>query len=184
MQANIGELDIRSTRQTLVLGNMALLQVQALIVSLIAGILSFLLGLTSRVGITESQSADRGGYFECLLVSRAYVSFSWRLTKGSNGQVLCASMLSTSISSAILGTFMCTLVIGSRRFHINPGKFSVLFLKIHTINDQLTDNIATPLASSLGDLLTLIILGLISSLFLTFMGNFSIPLPYLERLTV
>ena len=68
-QANIGELDIRSTRQTLVLGNMALLQVQALIVSLIAGIVSFLLGLASRVGISEARSDDRGGYFECLLVS-------------------------------------------------------------------------------------------------------------------
>ena len=75
-QANIGELDIRSTRQTLVLGNMALLQVQALIVSLIAGLLSFLLGLTSRVGLIDSQSSDRGGYFECLLVSRTFLNSS------------------------------------------------------------------------------------------------------------
>ena len=69
MQANIGELDIRLTRQTLVMGNLALLQVQALIVSFVAGLVAFLLGLLSRIGISSSVNADgRSGYFECIMV--------------------------------------------------------------------------------------------------------------------
>lgn len=71
-QANIGELDIRLTRQTLVMGNLALLQVQALIVSFVAGLVAFLLGLASRIGYTEAKTVaqDRGSYFECVMVRR------------------------------------------------------------------------------------------------------------------
>lgn len=114
--ANIGELDLRLTRRSLILGNLALLQVQALIVSLISGLLSFMLGLLSRRGIHHhlqhpaykpgSPQATaielRGSYFEALLV-------------------LCVSMLAAGISSGVLGSFMCSLVVVSRRFKINPG---------------------------------------------------------------
>ena len=115
--ANIGELDLRQTRRSLVLGNMALLQVQALLVSLLAGIVAFILGLASRTGLTESTPAtlsghdisaygiERGGYFECLLV-------------------LCASMIAASASSAVVGAFMCALVVMSRFLKINPGEFA------------------------------------------------------------
>lgn len=114
--ANIGELDLRRTRRSLILGNLALLQVQALIVSLISGLLSFLLGLLSRRGVHHhlqhpgykpgsAQALDdslRGSYFEALLV-------------------LCVSMLAASLSSGVLGSFMCSLVVICRRFKINPG---------------------------------------------------------------
>ncbi|GAA5964139.1 hypothetical protein JCM21900_003641 [Sporobolomyces salmonicolor] len=153
--ANIGELDLRLTRRALILGNLALLQVQALLVSLISGLLAFLLGLASRKGVhhalqhpihspgsplnqgaggSDATDALRGGYFEALLV-------------------LCVSMLAASISSGVLGSFMCSLVVLCRRFRINP------------------DNIATPLAGMLGDLVTLVILGIFSSLFAKFMGT-------------
>ncbi|GAA5863909.1 hypothetical protein JCM1840_005818 [Sporobolomyces johnsonii] len=153
--ANIGELDLRLTRRALILGNLALLQVQALLVSLISGLLAFLLGLASRKGVhhalqhpihspgsplnqeaggSDVTDALRGGYFEALLV-------------------LCVSMLAASISSGVLGSFMCSLVVLCRRFRINP------------------DNIATPLAGMLGDLVTLVILGIFSSLFAKFMGT-------------
>ncbi|KAL8292887.1 hypothetical protein RQP46_000581 [Phenoliferia psychrophenolica] len=153
--ANIGELDLRLTRRSLIFGNLALLQVQALLVSLISGLLSFALGMLARNGVhhglqhpihnpntpdnaaaggTGVTDALRGGYFEALLI-------------------LCVSMLAASLSSAILGSFMCSLVVLCRRYKINP------------------DNIATPMASALGDLLTLIILGLLSSLFAKFMGT-------------
>ncbi|GAA5978044.1 hypothetical protein JCM10908_004208 [Rhodotorula pacifica] len=153
--ANIGELDLRLTRRSLVLGNLALLQVQALIVSLLSGLLAFLLGLASRKGVhhalqhpvhngaspenaaaggLDATAALRGGYFEALLV-------------------LCVSMLAAGLSSGVLGSFMCSLVVLCRRFRLNP------------------DNIATPLASSLGDLITLLMLGGLSSLFLLFMGT-------------
>jgi solute carrier family 41 len=52
------------------MGNLALLQVQALIVSFVAGLVAFLLGLLSRVGIssTSTSADDRGSYFECIMV--------------------------------------------------------------------------------------------------------------------
>ncbi|GAA5970152.1 hypothetical protein JCM11641_000290 [Rhodosporidiobolus odoratus] len=155
--ANIGELDLRATRRSLILGNLALLQVQALIVSLISGLLAFVLGMASRKGVkhalqhplhsvpTDETEALRGGYFEALLV-------------------LCVSMLAASISSGVLGSFMCSLVVLCRRFNINP------------------DNIATPLASSLGDMITLTIIGILSSLFITFMGTIISTLVFIALL--
>ncbi|KAK4053716.1 hypothetical protein OIV83_001372 [Microbotryomycetes sp. JL201] len=147
--ANIGELDLRPTRRALFLGNLALLQVQALIVSLLSGLLSFVLGMLSRQGVHHGlqhpaykpgsaaalvDESLRGGYFEALLV-------------------LCVSMLAASISSGVLGSFMCSLVVICRRFRVNP------------------DNVATPIASALGDMVTLVILGVLSSIFVKFMGT-------------
>ncbi|KAF9193434.1 hypothetical protein BGZ51_003238 [Haplosporangium sp. Z 767] len=54
--------------------------------------------------------------------------------------MISASMLCAAISSFVLGGFMCGLVLVCRRYKINP------------------DNIACPLASSFGDLVTLVIL--------------------------
>lgn len=119
MQANIGELDMRLTRRSLIFGNLALLQVQALLVSLLSGLLAFLLGVLSRNGVhhalqnpiynplspdTAATDKLRGSYFEALLL-------------------LCVSMLAASISSAVLGSFMCALVVLCRKFKINPGEF-------------------------------------------------------------
>ncbi|KDE06634.1 hypothetical protein MVLG_02988 [Microbotryum lychnidis-dioicae p1A1 Lamole] len=142
--ANIGELDLRPTRRALVLGNLALIQVQALIVSLMSGLLAFILGVMSRSGVQHHLQHPvhklgqaehlRGGYFEALLV-------------------LCVSMLAAGLSSAILGGFMCALVVLCRRLKINP------------------DNLATPLASALGDMVTLVLLGGLSFLFALFMGT-------------
>lgn len=131
--ANIGELDIQRTRQTLVLGNLALLQVQALLVSLLAGLIAFILGFFSRVA-TPASTEEIGGYFECLTV-------------------LVASMMAAGMSSAVVGSFMCALVVLSRKWRINP------------------DNIATPLAASLGDLLSLVMLGLVSAVLVRMMGE-------------
>ncbi|KAI1306747.1 hypothetical protein EDD11_004673 [Mortierella claussenii] len=54
--------------------------------------------------------------------------------------MITASMLCAAMSSFVLGGFMCGLVLICRRYRINP------------------DNIACPLASSFGDLVTLVIL--------------------------
>jgi solute carrier family 41 len=168
--ANIGELDLRLTRRSLILGNLALLQVQALIVSLISGLLSFLLGLLSRRGVHHAlqhpvynpnnggvDESLRGGYFEALLV-------------------LCVSMLAASISSGVLGSFMCSLVVLCRRYKVNPGQSSSAQL-VRGLSEadtsRSTDNIATPLASALGDMVTLVILGVLSSIFAKFMGRSS-----------
>ncbi|KAI9241784.1 MAG: hypothetical protein BYD32DRAFT_17232 [Podila humilis] len=54
--------------------------------------------------------------------------------------MITVSMLCAAFSSFVLGSFMCGLVLVCRRYKINP------------------DNIACPLASSFGDLVTLVIL--------------------------
>lgn len=104
----------------------------------------------SDAGVTD---ALRGGYFEALLV-------------------LCVSMLAASFSSAILGSFMCSTVVLCRRYKINPGAPCSLWRSLRFTDSQpLPDNIATPMASALGDLITLIILGLLSSIFAKLMGS-------------
>ncbi|KAI8393344.1 uncharacterized protein BYT42DRAFT_591180 [Radiomyces spectabilis] len=112
--ANLGELDYGPTRRSLVVGNLALLQVQALVAGALAGIASFALGLVTKPGRPTS-------FYESMYMTSS-------------------SMVSASVSSAILGLFMCALVILSRRFHIDP------------------DNIACPLASATGDIVTLVVL--------------------------
>ncbi|PWZ02816.1 hypothetical protein BCV70DRAFT_224476 [Testicularia cyperi] len=203
--ANIGELDVRRTRETLIRGNMALLQVQALIVSAFAGVLAFVLGIVTPDPMVESPSHPSQPPQESLpatpesiivnsivrsafsalsmrqrrrrgLVSPASASTMSRLEprriihhhpkppvdpalRLRNGYfefvlVIATGMLSASLSSAILGSFMCALVVVSRRLGANP------------------DNIASPLAASLGDLTTLTLLGLLASALVHFEGTF------------
>ncbi|CAD5226874.1 unnamed protein product [Bursaphelenchus xylophilus] len=67
----------------------------------------------------------------------------------SHAALLCASSLTTaSLASLILAGIMIVVVLLSRRYNINP------------------DNVATPIAASLGDLTTLAILSAFGSLFL------------------
>lgn len=59
--------------------------------------------------------------------------------------LISASCLSTaSLASGILGTLIIIVIVTSRYLHINP------------------DNVATPIAASLGDLITLLFLSKIS----------------------
>lgn len=68
--------------------------------------------------------------------------------------LLCASSLFTaSIASFILGSLMAGVVLLSRKIKINP------------------DNVATPIAASLGDLITLTLLAEASSLLYSALGN-------------
>ncbi|XP_036894461.1 solute carrier family 41 member 3 isoform X3 [Sturnira hondurensis] len=63
-------------------------------------------------------------------------------------KLLCASSVSTAFLAAfVLGVLMVCVVIGARKLGINP------------------DNIATPIAASLGDLITLSILAFVSNFF-------------------
>ncbi|RCH99885.1 hypothetical protein CU097_008117 [Rhizopus azygosporus] len=112
--ANMGQLDHPDTRNALVWGNMALIQVQALVSGSIAGIFSLLLGLLLHPD-------------ETVTISNIIL-------------VISSSMVAASVSSFVLGLFMCILIIISRILKIDP------------------DNIACPMASSLGDVVTLAIL--------------------------
>nr|XP_057932824.1 solute carrier family 41 member 1-like isoform X1 [Doryrhamphus excisus] len=72
--------------------------------------------------------------------------------------ILCVSSVTTAFVAALaLGLVMVAVIVGSRRVGINP------------------DNIATPIAASLGDLITLSLLAGISSFFLFYRDMWYLP---------
>lgn len=156
--ANIGEIDGRRTRRALVMGNLALLQVQALIVASVAGVLCFLLGQQNHAAAATASESDVKAASVAVQTqaSRRGLVHSSKRPQGDmtarlrNGYfefalVIATSMLSASLSSAVQGTFLCALVIWTRRIGGDP------------------DNMAVPIAGSFGDLVTLTVLGLLAS---------------------
>ncbi|VIO86140.1 Divalent cation transporter family protein [Brugia malayi] len=116
--ANMGRMN--SNPKKIIVANLALIQVQAIVVAFLA--------------------------------SSFAVTLAW-IPKGqidwSHASLLCASSLTTaSLTSLVLSTVVICVVLISRNFDINP------------------DNIATPIAASLGDLTTLGALSLLGSIFL------------------
>ncbi|XP_076609360.1 solute carrier family 41 member 1-like [Chaetodon auriga] len=84
------------------------------------------------------------------------------LTRGrvdvTQAAVLCASSVTTAFIAALsLGLVMVAVIIGSRKVGINP------------------DNVATPIAASLGDLITLSLLAGVSSLFFCYRDMWYLP---------
>ena len=114
--ANLGKMDTRADCAALVVGNLALIQCQAIVIG-------FLASLTG-VGL---------GY-----VKNGTVNFQ-------HGLLMCASSVVTaSVASFVLGLVMVAVILGSRGCRVNP------------------DNVATPIAASLGDLTTLTLLSWIA----------------------
>ncbi|ORX57514.1 MgtE-domain-containing protein [Hesseltinella vesiculosa] len=111
--ANLGDLDLPQKRNALIWGNLALIQVQALISGAVAGMVSLVLG---------------------------WLEHPSDLTISNTLVVTASSIIAATGSSFVLGVFMCLLIIASRKLEIDP------------------DNIACPMASSLGDVVTLGIL--------------------------
>lgn len=107
------------------LGNLALIQVQGLVIGALSGVFSFLLGI---------------------IVNETVESFEQTML------LICCAMFTASISSLIMGSLLCLIVWASRVFKVNP------------------DNISTPLAASLGDLVTLGLLSL-SAVLLRYLGE-------------
>ncbi|KAI0034981.1 hypothetical protein K488DRAFT_44212 [Vararia minispora EC-137] len=144
--ANMGHLDTPSTRRALILGNLALLQVQAALVSFVAACFSFLLGVlipdeTPAATNTPTTRAPRP----------AKVANPGHLDSAFNEFAVVASstMTATCLSAALLGSFMCALIVLCRKLGRDP------------------DNIAPPIASCLGDLVTLSLFGLCASVLAT-----------------
>lgn len=117
--ANTGQIDDPRDQHRVISSNLALIQVQATIMGLLAAMAALLLGAVSRGELDFAKM-----------------------------ELLCASSIITAFLAAFaLGILMVCIVIGARKFGVNP------------------DNIATPIAASLGDLITLSILAFISSFF-------------------
>ncbi|XP_051890763.1 solute carrier family 41 member 1-like [Pristis pectinata] len=99
--------------------------------------------ITGNLALIQVQATVVG-----FLASVAAVVFGW-IPEGhfrlDHAVLLCASSMATAfIASLILGVIMVGVIIGSRKIGINP------------------DNVATPIAASLGDLITLALLSGIS----------------------
>lgn len=130
--ANLGHLNNKQQQISLIMGNLALITCQAIVVGFLA--------------------------------SLAAVIFGW-VPKGNfnlqHALLLCASSVGTAfVASFVLGLVMVGVILFSRHFHINP------------------DNVATPIAASLGDLTTLACLSWIASILYHNLVN--LPwLPYL-----
>ncbi|XP_017778722.1 PREDICTED: solute carrier family 41 member 1-like isoform X1 [Nicrophorus vespilloides] len=116
--ANLGHLDTRSQQWSLILGNLSLIQCQAIVVGFLASIAAMVFGWVPS------------GKFNI-----------------QHAMLLCASSVATAfMASFILGLVMVGVILLSRHFNINP------------------DNVATPIAASLGDLTTLALLSYFASL--------------------
>ncbi|XP_065641059.1 solute carrier family 41 member 1 isoform X2 [Hydra vulgaris] len=115
--ANVGKMECPKRKWSIIFGNMALTQAQALVVAVLASLLAVTLGW-----IKSDQFSLHHGFLLCA-----------------------CSLVTASITSALLGTLMVAVVIFSRRCGINP------------------DNVATPIAASLGDLITLALLSVTSN---------------------
>ncbi|KAG8704411.1 hypothetical protein FRC08_002247 [Ceratobasidium sp. 394] len=165
--AHIGVLDRRGSRRALIGGSLTLLQLQALCVSALAAVVSFVLGLALPDTEVSSESVGDGagvggrgrrwignGKAVSRLVRRA-AHKPPKVTEPDHTQsgwrefivLLATAMSSASLSGLLLGSFMCSVVVLCRRYKLDP------------------DNIAPPLASCLGDLVTLTLTALTSALF-------------------
>ncbi|XP_050801732.1 solute carrier family 41 member 2 isoform X2 [Gopherus flavomarginatus] len=116
VQVNVGKMDSPIEKWNLIIGNLALKQVQATVVGFLAAVAAVTLGW-----IPEGK---------------------YRL---DHSILLCSSSVATAfIASLLQGIIMVGVIVGSKKTGINP------------------DNVATPIAASFGDLITLVILAWIS----------------------
>ncbi|XP_061570776.1 solute carrier family 41 member 2 [Cololabis saira] len=113
---NVGKMDSPIEKWNLIIGNLALKQVQATVVGFLAAVAAVVLGWIPE------------GKFQM-----------------SHAVLLCSSSVATAfIASMLQGFIMVGVIVGSKKTGINP------------------DNVATPIAASFGDLITLAILAGIS----------------------
>ncbi|MEE6480139.1 hypothetical protein FKM82_012475 [Ascaphus truei] len=128
---NVGKMDSPIEKWNLIIGNLALKQVQATVVGFLAAVAAVILGW-----IPEGK---------------------YRL---DHAVLLCSSSVATAfIASLLQGVIMVGVIVGSKKTGINP------------------DNVATPIAASFGDLITLAILAWISQGLYNCIGTYSFVAP-------
>lgn len=123
--ANLGNMESKYEQMSLAGGNLALTQIQAVVVGFLSSIFAIVLNLILR-GQLEVNHA-------LLLIT--------------------SSVLTASFASLILGCLVIGVIVLSKSYQINP------------------DNVATPIAGSLGDLTTVIILAGVSTMLYRHMDN-------------
>lgn len=124
-QANLGHMDTPKQVLHMILGNLTLIQCQAIVVGFLGSMVAIIMG-----GI-KSKSVE---------LDHAYL--------------LCASSLVTvSIASFVLGLLTAGVIVLSRHCRINP------------------DNVATPIAASLGDITSLSLLSWVATLLYDSIGT-------------
>ncbi|KAF8352205.1 Mg transporter [Amanita rubescens] len=168
--ANVGELDDPVVRRSMITGNMALLQVQTISVAFVAGCVSLLLGIIlprHTAAVTKPPSSalpmdSERRTIPSLLFPRRIIphpSGDGKHKTGLNTIVMVAgtAMSAASLSGLVLGSFMIALTVLCRNFGLDP------------------DNIAPPIASCLGDLVTLFLLGIVSNILIPFLNT---PIPF------
>ncbi|KAF8626384.1 hypothetical protein AX15_005033 [Amanita polypyramis BW_CC] len=171
--ANIGELDDPTVRRSMITGNLALLQVQTITVSFIAACVSLLLGLTlprrtPKVGDNPLAEGVERRKLDNLLYPRRTMPHpsgdsNHKTDLHTIVMVAGSATSAASLSGLLLGSFMCVLTVLCRIFGLDP------------------DNIAPPIASCLGDLITLSLLGFVSNVLIPFLNT---PAPSIILLLV
>ncbi|KAF5365558.1 hypothetical protein D9757_010905 [Collybiopsis confluens] len=162
--ANVGELDEPRVRKSIILGNLSLLQVQATVVSFVAACVSFLLGfVVPRAELPPAQPSSETGetarrMLHYLVTRRPRPTLPPVDTARKFGfhpffMVVSTAMTAACLSSLILGSFMCSLIVLCRKYGRDP------------------DNIAPPIASCLGDLVTLLLIGVVSTILIPFLNT-------------
>ncbi|KAF7975027.1 hypothetical protein HWV62_10659 [Athelia sp. TMB] len=149
--ANVGDLDDPQARRKIILGNLSLLQVQATVVSFVAACFSLLLGQIIPL-ITANPENDP---VPAMLFARRPTpkipSGGKRISEFAEFTVVASTAMSSAcLSSLLLGSFMCGFILLCRYFGLDP------------------DNIAPPVASALGDFVTLSLFALVSVFLVVF----------------
>ncbi|KAG7244472.1 hypothetical protein INR49_030124 [Caranx melampygus] len=119
---NAGKMDSAREKWMLIVGNLALKQLQATVLGLLASLMASVLGLMAEGEMPLNHIV-----------------------------LLCSTSVSTAfVASLLQGIIMVAVIIGSKRMGINP------------------DNVATPMAASFGDLITLALLACCGQWFYSF----------------
>lgn len=140
--ANLGKMDTKEDSWSLIVGNLALIQCQAIVVGLFASLVAIFMGFFKPLFSSNFENV-----IEEISNNGTATSFNGTLFNLDHSLLLLSSSVVTaSVASFVLGLVMVGVIVGSRRCHLNP------------------DNVATPIAASLGDLTTLVLLSWTSSL--------------------